>query len=136
MKKNQETPTRIPPGEKTGEYTASDAEANQPSEALLNEARRSKIETEVRPSQMPTREAIEGITAAAWYSDKSITGLWSSNSNRNVHVAIADVGWKKLADNSDSAIMAMTIMLSHAFQTNRKATLMEENGQIRQVYVW
>jgi hypothetical protein len=66
LKKNQDTPTRIPPSEKTGEYTASGAEANQPSEAVLKEARRSKMETEARPSQMPTGEAIQGITAAAW----------------------------------------------------------------------
>ena len=136
MKKDRDTPTRIAPSEKAGEYTAAGAEADQPSEALLKEARDSKIETEAKPSQMPTGEAIRGITAAAWHSDKTITGLWSSNNNRNVYVAIADVGWKKLADNSDSAVMALTIILSHAFQTNRKASLMEEEGQIRQVYVW
>ena len=137
MKKNSDdTPTRIAPSEKAGEYAASGAEASQPSEALLKEARDSKIETEAKPSQMPSGEAMQGITAAVWHSEKTITGLWSSNNDRNVYVAIADVGWKKLADNSDSAVMALTTILSHAFQTNRKASLMEEEGQIRQIYVW
>lgn len=136
MKNNNATPTRIPPSEKAAEYAASGGEVSEPSEALLKKARASRMETEARPSQLPTGEAIQGITAAVWHSDKSIIGLWSNNQNRNVYVAIAEIGWKKLADNSDSAIMAMTIILSHAFQTNRKANLMEEDGQIRQVYVW
>lgn len=137
MKKDQDTPTRIPPSEKAGEYTTvADAEVTEPSEALLKEARASKMGIEAAPSQMPTGEAMQGITAAAWHSNKKINALWSNNGNRNVWVAIADVGWRKLADNSDSAIVALTIITSHAFQTNRAANLMEEDGQIRQVYMW
>ena len=137
MKKDKDTPIRVPPSEKAGEYTsASGDESSEPSEALLKEARASKMETQARPSQMPTGEAMQGISAAVWHGDKNITGLWSINQNRNVWVAIADIGWKKLADNSDSAIMAMTTILSHAFQTNRKASLREEEGQIRELYVW
>lgn len=137
LKKNQDTPTRIPPSEKVGEHTtASDAEVTEPSEALLKEAKASRMGSETAPSQMPVGEAMQGITAAVWHSNKKITALWSNNGNRNVWVAIADVGWRKLADNSDSAIVALTIIMSHAFQTNRTANLMEEDGQIRQVYVW
>jgi hypothetical protein len=137
MKKNHDMPTRIPPSEKVGEYTtASDAEVTEPSDALLKEARASKMGSEAGPSQMPTGEAMQAITAAVWHSNKRINALWSNNGNRNVWVAIADVGWRKLADNSDSAIVALTIMTSHAFQTNRTVNLMEEDGQIREVYVW
>jgi hypothetical protein len=86
---------------------------------------------------MPTAEAMQAAAGATiWHNDKSILGLWSDNNNRNAYVAIADIGWKKLADNSDSAIMALNIILSHAFQNNRKANLMEEENQIRQAYVW
>jgi|SRR5215213_7126018 len=136
MKKDKDTPTRVPPSERARDYTASGDEASEPSEALLKEARHSIMETQARPSQMPTGEAIQGVTAAVWHGDKNINGLWSMNQNRNVYVAIADIGWKKLTDNSDSAIMAMTIILSHAFQTSRKANLREEEGQIRELYVW
>lgn len=137
MKKNQDTPTRIPPSEKVEGYTtASDAEVTEPSGAFLKEARASKVGSEAVPSQTPTGEAMQGITAAVWHSNKKINALWSNNGNRNVWVAIADVGWKRLAYNSDSAIMALTIITSHAFQTNRTANLMEEDGQIKQAYVW
>jgi hypothetical protein len=139
LKKDQDTPTRIPPSEKAEGYaTASGTEPQQqqPSEVLLKEAKRSQMETEAIPFQTPTGEAMQGITAAVWHSNKKINALWSNNGNRNVWVAIADVGWRKLADNSDSAIMALTIITSHAFQTNRTANLMEDGGQIREVYVW
>src|SRR5262245_45861058 len=46
-----------------------------------------------------------GITV--FNSDKRVSGLWSINQNRNSWVYITGIGWKRLANNSDSAVVAL-----------------------------
>ena len=74
---------------------------------------------------------------AAWQSNKQITALWTLNQNRNSWVAITDLGWKKLANNSDSAIVAFTMLAAHARQTGSVVNYREESdGMIHEMYVW
>ena len=73
----------------------------------------------------------------AWLNDKRISGTWCINQNRNVYVAITGVGWKKLANNSDSAIVALTMLGAHARQMNSPLNYREEaDGMIHEMYVW
>ena len=55
-----------------------------------------------------------GAGVTAWLNDKRITGLWSINQNRNSWVYVNGIGWKKLANNSDSAIVALSMLSAHA----------------------
>ena len=77
------------------------------------------------------------MRGAAWNNGKKITALWSINQNRNSWVHIDGVGWRRLANNSDSAIMAMSILGAHA---REKATTVnyrdEADGMIHEIYVW
>jgi hypothetical protein len=73
----------------------------------------------------------------AWLNDKRINATWCINQNRNVYVAVTGVGWKKLANNSDSAIVALNMLGTHARQMNSSVNYREESdGMIHEMYVW
>jgi hypothetical protein len=43
---------------------------------------------------------------------------------------------KQLADNSDSAVVALTMLASHAQHTGATVNALEDAGKITQLYVW
>jgi hypothetical protein len=76
-----------------------------------------------------------GVTA--WVNNQKINALWCINENRNSWVGVAGVGWKKLANNSDTAVVALTILGAHAKQTQGPVNYREEaDGMIHEMYVW
>ncbi len=87
------------------------------------------------PALLPAEGAATDITA--WQNSKKITGLWSINQNRNSWVHVEGIGWKKLANNSDSAIVALTLLGAHAREKGSSVNYREESdGMIREMYVW
>ncbi|HWB02106.1 MAG TPA: hypothetical protein VG796_03715 [Verrucomicrobiales bacterium] len=79
--------------------------------------------------------AAAGITA--WLNNKRITALWSINQNRNSWAHVEGIGWKRLANNSDSAIVALTMLAAHAREKASVVNYREESdGMIREMYVW
>jgi hypothetical protein len=90
------------------------------------------------PTQLPSEAA--GITAGAvgaWLNDKRVTALWTINQNRNAWAYIAGVGWKKLANNSDTAVVALTMLAAHAKQAQTNFSYRDEaDGMIHETYVW
>jgi len=88
------------------------------------------------PRLRPPEEGIgEGVMA--WQNNKKITGLWGKNQNKNSWVHIAGVGWKRLANNSDSAIVALTMLGAHARENDSVVNYREEaDGMIHEMYVW
>lgn len=88
------------------------------------------------PTLTPSSMAGEvGITA--WNGDKRVSALWSINQNRSSWVYIVNVGWKRLADNSDSAVVALSMLSAHAKQTQTNYSYRDEaDGKIHEVYVW
>ncbi|MCB0746967.1 MAG: hypothetical protein KDC52_06125 [Ignavibacteriae bacterium] len=95
---------------------------------------------ETAPIIPPPGEFVEesytaGITA--WHNSQNISGLWSINENRNSWALIAGVGWRKLANGSDSGIVALTMLASHAKQLQSKINYREEtDAMIHEMYVW
>ena len=90
------------------------------------------------PSLLPSAAASgnDGGTAA-WLGDKRVSALWGINQNRNSWVHIAGIGWKKLANNSDSAVVALTILAAHAKQSQTNYSYREEaDAMIHETYVW
>jgi hypothetical protein len=87
----------------------------------------------------PSLPLMAGVAAgvSAWQNNKRITGLWSINENRNSWVGVDGIGWKKLANNSDSAIVALTMLSSHAREKGSAVDYREESdGMIYEMYVW
>jgi hypothetical protein len=95
---------------------------------------------EARPTQEPPAAgtvtgAAGGVTA--WVNSQKINALWSISENRNSWVGVAGIGWKKLANNSDSAVVALTILGAHAKLTQHQVNYREEaDGMIHEIYAW
>ena len=91
-------------------------------------------------SSVPTLDPSAGVGAdqiTAWQNDKRINALWSINENRNVFVGVTGVGWKKLANNNDSAIVALTLLSGSARITQSPVNYRDEaDGMIHEMYVW
>lgn len=78
-----------------------------------------------------------GIAATTWVTNKKINALWSINENRNSWVGVAGVGWVKLANNSDTAIVAFTMLGANARLTQGTVNYRQESdGMIHEIYVW
>jgi hypothetical protein len=87
----------------------------------------------------PMLPVVAGATTgvSAWQNNKRITALWSISQNRNSWVGVDGVGWKRLVNNSDSAIVALTMLASHARAKGSGVNYREESdGMIYEMYVW
>lgn len=74
---------------------------------------------------------------ATWLNNKRVSALWGINQNRNSWVYITGVGWKKLANNSDTAVVALTTLAASAKLTQTNYNYREESdGMIHETYVW
>ena len=89
------------------------------------------------PSLDPPVTIKNDQAVSAWLNDKRINATWCISENRNVWVSVAGVGWKKLANNSDSAIVALNVLATHPRQMNSPVNYREEaDGMIHEMYVW
>lgn len=80
-------------------------------------------------------EEVEAV--GAWLADKRVNALWCINQNRNVWMGVTGIGWRKLANNSDSAIVAFTTLASHARATQSRIDYREESdGMVHECYIW
>jgi hypothetical protein len=93
---------------------------------------------ESKPTLLPPTVGGGAITTVStgWYSNKTVTALWSINQNRNSWIGISGVGWAKLANGSDSGIVALTMLGSHAFEKGSIINAREDSGLIQEIYVW
>jgi hypothetical protein len=116
-------PSQTPPATVSGGVSA---EGPVPTMAGISDA---------APSLPVMEGAVAGVTA--WQNNKQITALWSINQNRNSWVGVGGIGWKKLANNSDSAVVALTMLSAHAREKGSVANYREESdGMIHEIYVW
>ena len=92
-----------------------------------------------RPTQTPPSNlAQQGAVAAGLQTEKKVTGLWRScGADRNSWMHVDGIGWRKFADNSDSAITAFNIIAAHAKTTEKGANYNEgDDGKVNILYVW
>jgi hypothetical protein len=90
-----------------------------------------------QPASPAQTERVVPSTAAIWKRDQRVTGLWSKNEAANSWAAIRGIGWKKLANTSDSGNIALTVLATQALQTGRPVDYREEaDGMIHEIYVW
>ncbi|MCD4843112.1 MAG: hypothetical protein K8R25_01360 [Methanosarcinales archaeon] len=73
-----------------------------------------------------------------WQYNKKIDGLYvyGPEVNRSAWVHVQGMGWRKLWDSHDSQFEIMMIMATHAKAKNRNVHFYEEDGKIKQMYVW
>ena len=88
------------------------------------------------PSLRPVSTGAGAVTAT-WQSNVHVSGVWSINQDRNAWVYLDTVGWRKLSDASESGLVAMNMIASHAYQLGSTSSLYEgDDGRIAQLYVW
>ena len=81
--------------------------------------------------------AAGAVGATVWVNNKTVNSLRSINENRNSWVGVAGVGWLRLANNSDSAVVALTALCSSARQTQTPVNYRTEaDGMVHEIYVW
>ena len=93
----------------------------------------------VGPTQEPPASALAagGVGATVWVNSQKINALWTINENRNSWVSVVGKGWIKLANNSDSAIVALTMLGANAKLTQGVVNYRQESdNMIHEMYVW
>jgi len=89
------------------------------------------------PLLEPPIEEEQGFGAGVWVNNKRIDALWTIAENRNSWARVTGVGFKKLANGSDSGVVALTMLAAHARQLNRPVNYREEaDKMIHEMYVW
>ncbi len=69
---------------------------------------------EDRPTFEPPAQNAVSQGNTAWQTNKKVLGLWTHSSTRNPYMYVDQIGWRKFADNSDSAIVAFNVIAAHA----------------------
>ena len=132
-------PTKMAPEETAASTDGSNIGQSRPQELSAEDVAMSMMADQgpTAPSLIPP-EGERGVTGVtAWQNDKRVATLWAINENRNSWVYITNVGWKKLANASDSGIVAMTILASHAKELQRRIDYRDEaDGMIHEMYIW
>ncbi|MBS1839965.1 MAG: hypothetical protein JSS69_07565 [Acidobacteria bacterium] len=78
-----------------------------------------------------------GVTATTWLNNQKVTALWGIAENRNSWMALSGPGWVKLANNSDTAVVALTKLASHAKELQTIVNCRQEaDGMIHEIYAW
>jgi glycine cleavage system protein P-like pyridoxal-binding family len=91
----------------------------------------------MEPSLLPPQVTQQSGGITAWQNNQKITAMWSNNANRNTWAYVANVGWKKLADNSDSAVVALNVLATHAQLKGTVVNYREDaDTKIHEIYVW
>ena len=133
---NPEKPTQLPPGQSG---TGGNAGSSRPTPLSTEQQAKARRTPSSAPTAMPPAHLAvrtEGVIGA-WNNDKQVTALWSLAENRNSWMHVDGVGWKKLADNSDSVVVALTMLAAHARELNRTVNYRDEaDGKVYELYVW
>ena len=88
------------------------------------------------PAAAITESGQEGITAAVWQNDKRVSGLYTTFHARNSWMHIVGLGWKRVSNTNDSSQEAMNLLASHCREKNCRIDFAEENGIVKEIYVW
>ena len=134
MSNTNSIPTQTDPH--LGSLTA-EATAGSPSETFSDSlaAGTAAAPPQLIPPEETAAAADDGITA--WLSNKKIVGVWSNASNKNSWVNIQGTGWRRLHPASENAVVAMTLLASHAKADNRNASVrVESDNHVHEIYVW
>jgi hypothetical protein len=117
---------------------ATDTAAGSPSEAFSNRIAGSTAAASPPQLIPPEETAAAGDTGiTAWLSNKKIVGVWSNAANKNSWINVEGTGWRRLHPASENAVVAMTMLASHAKADGRICSVrVESDNQVHEIYVW
>jgi hypothetical protein len=117
---------------------ASESTAGSPSEAFSDTIAGSTTAASP-PTLIPPEETAAAAEAGvtAWLSNKKIVGVWSNASNKNSWINVQGTGWRRINPASENAVVAMTILASHARADDRICSVrVESDNFVHEIYVW
>ena len=131
-------PTSLPPGSDRQGAAATEQAETQPLDLSSAEFAFAANAGATAPALEPPAAALDvrAITSV-WVNNQHVTGLWIINQNRNSWAAFGSAGWQKFANNSDSAIVAFTLLAAHAKDAQGIVNYRTEaDKMVHEVYVW
>jgi hypothetical protein len=134
---SSQKPTQVPPEGAQSEITSSSYTT-----PMENAAKASVSNTALAssPSQDPPAgtkpEAAGGAAGTIWNKDAIINASWSINEDKNSWVSIANIGWIKLSNASNSGNIALSMLASYAkLMGSIVYYRQEDDGMIHEFYV-
>jgi hypothetical protein len=133
-------PNATPPGFEIGDgglITTGDASPNELSSVELTLVSTGGGAAAAPALAPPSEQEMASVTASTWVNNQHVNALWCNNQNRNSWQGVAGIGWKKFANNSDTASMAFTTLAANARQSQGLVSYREEaDGMVHEIYVW
>jgi C1A family cysteine protease len=84
-----------------------------------------------------TMWAVDGIVETGWLNSVKILGLWTNDADRNAYVYVSGgIGWRRIAFDTDNVFFNMLVQLATAKAGDRLTNLYQEDGVIKQIYVF
>jgi C1A family cysteine protease len=80
--------------------------------------------------------AADAILETMWLNNVIIQGVWVTDQDRNAFVYLNTVGWRKIASDSDHIFYNILSQLLAAKDAGRPVNVYEDQGIIKQVYVF
>jgi hypothetical protein len=78
-----------------------------------------------------------GAVKTVWNNSQIVNALWTINQDRNSWLGIQGVGWLKLSTASDTGVVALTVLASHAKQMQTVINYrVEDDGMVHEIYAW
>lgn len=115
---------------------ATEATAGSPSEAF-SASIASTTAAASPPQLIPPEETAADTGITAWLSNKKIVGVWSNASNKNSWINVQGAGWRRIHPASENAVVAMTMLASHARADDRTCSVrVESDNHVHEIYVW
>lgn len=79
---------------------------------------------------------VTGIENTGWRSNVRVVGLWAINQDRNVWAYMDGYGWRKISPDNDNILHDMLAQLIAAKAKGGTVSFYEEQGVIKQIYVF
>ena len=81
--------------------------------------------------------AVDGITETGWLNGRKVLGLWTIDQDRNAWAYLdGGIGWRRIAFDNDNIFLDMLTHLASAKLGKNPVNVYQENGVIKQVYVF
>lgn len=79
---------------------------------------------------------VQGVEETGWLNNRRVIGLWAINQDRNAWAYVEGVGWRRAAFDNDNIFHNMLSDLVAAKGAARPVNLYQEQGVIKQIYVF
>ena len=81
-------------------------------------------------------DTVDAIAETGWVRNQRVTCLWANNEVRNAWAHFKNLGWRKISRENDNIFFDMLAQLVAAKAGTRRVDFYQENGVIKEIYVF